>query len=98
MLTEYDATIAAVLECPRGVNLLLGLCQESNDDLTHRGIVCMRNMTCIASGDIGARARDAVRQVGAVDTLKGCLQRTSNPVILQAGMEALKPLVEQSAG
>ena len=98
MLTEYDAAIAAVLERPRGVNLLLGLCQESNDDLMHRGIVCMRNMTCLASGDIGARARDTMRRVGAVDMLKTSLQRTSNPLIRQAGMEALKPLVEQSAG
>lgn len=98
MLTEYDAAIAAVLERPRGVNLLLGLCQESNDDLIHRGIVCIRNLTCTASGDIGSRARDAVRQNNGVDTLKNCLKRCSNPSILQAGVEALKPLVEQSAG
>ncbi|CRG84291.1 Ring assembly protein 3 [Talaromyces islandicus] len=95
MLTEYDAAIAAVLERPRGVNLLLGLCQESNDDLVHRGIVCIRNLTCTASGDIGSRARDAVKQNNGVDTLKSCLKRCSNPSILQAGVEALKPLMEQ---
>ncbi|KAL1987023.1 hypothetical protein VTN96DRAFT_4897 [Rasamsonia emersonii] len=98
MLTEYDAAIAAVLERPRGVNLLLSLCQENNDDLVHRGVVCIRNLTCAASGDVGARARDAVRQNRGIDTLKGCLQRSSNPAILQAGVEALKPLVEQTAG
>jgi hypothetical protein len=98
MLTEYDAAIAAVLERPRGVNLLLSLCQENNDDLVHRGVVCIRNLTCAASGDIGVRARDAVRQNSGVDTLKGCLKRASNPAILQAGVEALKPLVEQNAG
>lgn len=37
MLTEYDAAIAAVLERPRGVDLLLGLCQEEDDALVHRG-------------------------------------------------------------
>jgi hypothetical protein len=98
MLTEYDAAIAAILERPRGVNLLLGLCGESNDDLVHRGIVCIRNLTCTASGDIGSRARDAVRQNNGVDILKNCLKRCSNPSILQAGVEALKPLVEQAAG
>ncbi|KAL1967930.1 hypothetical protein VTN77DRAFT_2347 [Rasamsonia byssochlamydoides] len=98
MLTEYDAAIAAVLERPRGVNMLLSLCQENNDDLVHRGVVCIRNLTCAASGDIGARARDAVRKNSGIDTLKGCLKRASNPAILQAGVEALKPLVEQSAG
>jgi len=30
--------------------------------------------------------------------LKGCLRRTTNPAVLQAGVEALKPLVEQNAG
>ena len=95
MLTEYDAAISAVLERPRGVNLLLGLCQENNDDLVHRGIVSVRNLTCIPSGDIGKRALDAVKQGNGVDILKGCLQRSSNPAILQAGVEALKPLVEQ---
>ncbi|KAH8705137.1 putative actin cytoskeleton organization protein [Talaromyces proteolyticus] len=97
MLTEYDAAIAAVLDRPRGVNLLLGLCQENNDDLVHRGVVCIRNLTCTASGDIGSRARDAVRQNNGIDTLKSCLKRCANPSILQAGVEALKPLVEQSA-
>ncbi|EED23300.1 actin cytoskeleton organization protein (Cro1), putative [Talaromyces stipitatus ATCC 10500] len=96
MLTEYDAAISAVLERPRGVNLLLGLCQENNDDLVHRGIVSVRNLTCIPSGDIGKRALDAVKQGNGVDILKSCLQRSSNPAILQAGVEALKPLVEQS--
>ncbi|PCH04608.1 UNC-45/Ring assembly protein 3 [Penicillium occitanis (nom. inval.)] len=95
MLTEYDAAISAVLERPRGVNLLLGLCQENNDDLVHRGVVSVRNLTCIPSGDIGKRALDAVKQGNGVDILKGCLKRSSNPAILQAGVEALKPLVEQ---
>lgn len=98
MLTEYDASIAAVLERPRGVNLLLGLCQESNDDLVHRGIVCIRNLTCTASGDIGSRARETVKKSNGVDILKNCLKRCSNPSILQAGVEALKPLVEQATG
>lgn len=97
MLTDYDAAVAAVLERPRGINLLLGLCQEDNDDLVHRGVVCVRNLTC-ASGDIGIRGRDAVKRSGGVDTLKGCLKRTSNPAVLQAGVEALKPLVEQNTG
>lgn len=95
MLTEHDAAVAAVLERPRGVNLLLSLCQEDNEDLVHRGVVCVRNLTCAASGDIGARGRDAVKRCGGIDTLKGCLKRTSNPAVLQAGVEALKPLVEQ---
>ncbi|KAJ5697706.1 hypothetical protein N7488_011390 [Penicillium malachiteum] len=94
MLTEYDAAIAAVLERPRGVELLLGLCQEDDDALLHRGAVCVHNLTC-ASGDIGARAKEAVRAAGGIEILTTCIKKTSNPAVLQAGVEALKPLVEQ---
>lgn len=97
MLTEFDAAVAAVLDRPRGANLLLGLCQEDDDSLVHRGIVCVRNLTC-ASGDIGVRGREAIKRSGGIDTLKGCLRRTTNPAVLQTGVEALKPLVEQNAG
>ncbi|KAJ5159948.1 uncharacterized protein N7482_006952 [Penicillium canariense] len=92
MLTEYDAAVAAVLERPRGVELLLGLCQEDDDALVHRGVVCVHNLTT-ASGDIGARARAAVQAAGGIDVLTTCLKKTSNPAVLQAGVEALKPLV-----
>lgn len=95
MLTEYDAAVAAVLERPHGVKLLLGLCQEDDDALVHRGVVCIRNLTCTASGDIGARAKEAVRAAGGIDILTACLKKTSNQAVLQAGVEALKPLLPQ---
>ncbi|KAF9253032.1 hypothetical protein DTO013E5_581 [Penicillium roqueforti] len=94
MLTEFDAAIAAVLDRPRGVELLLGLCQEDDDALAHRGVVCIRNLTCIATGDIGARAKAAVRAAGGIDVLTACLKKTKNQAVLQAGVEALKPLIE----
>jgi hypothetical protein len=99
-LTDADdfptrrAAGGAVLERPRGVDLLLGLCQEEDDSLVHRGAVCVRNLTCTASGDIGARAKEAVRAAGGIDILTACIKKTSNPAVLQAGVEALKPLVQ----
>jgi hypothetical protein len=93
MLTEYDAAVAAVLERPRGVELLLGLCQEDDDALVHRGVVCVHNLTT-ATGDIGARARAAVQAAGGIDVLTTCLKKTSNSAVLQTGVEALKPLVQ----
>ncbi|KAJ5279368.1 hypothetical protein N7478_004740 [Penicillium angulare] len=93
MLTEYDAAIAAVLDRPRGVALLLGLCQEGDDALLHRGAVCLRNLSC-ASGDIGSRAKEAVRTAGGIEILTACIKKTSNPAVLQSAVEALKSLVE----
>ncbi|KAF9886388.1 hypothetical protein FE257_011533 [Aspergillus nanangensis] len=94
MLTEFDAAIGAILERPRGVQLLLGLCQEDDEGLVHRGVACLRNMTCIASGDIGRRARDAIKDDGGVDILTGVLKQSKNTAVLQTGVEALKPLVQ----
>lgn len=95
MLTEYDAAVAAVLERPQGVKLLLGLCREDDDALVHRGVACVRNLTCTASGGIGARAKEAVHAAGGIDILTACLKKTSNPAVLQAGVEALKALLPQ---
>ncbi|KAL4890180.1 myosin-binding striated muscle assembly central-domain-containing protein [Aspergillus ambiguus] len=94
MLTEFDAAVAAVLDRPRGVQLLLGLCEEEDESLVHRGVACVRNLTSIASGDIGRRAREAVKAQGGVDILTRVLKQSKNTAILQTGVEALKPLVE----
>lgn len=98
MLTEFESAITAVLDRPRGVALLLGLCQDPDDGIQHRGVACVRNLTSLAPGEIGIRAREAVKSNRGVETLMGVLQRTSNPAVLQTGVEALKPLVEPSAG
>ncbi|KAF7715585.1 Uncharacterized protein PECH_006499 [Penicillium ucsense] len=95
MLTEFDAAVAAVLDRPGGVELLIGLCQDEDDALVHRGVVCLQNLTT-ASGDIGERARAAVRSAEGVEVLTTCLKKTSNPAIIQTGVEALKPLVQPS--
>lgn len=94
MLTEFDAAVAAILERPRGVQLLLGLCQEDDEGLVHRGVACVRNLASVASGDIGRRAREAVKAQGGVDILTKVLKQSKNTAILQTGVEALKPLVE----
>jgi protein unc-45 len=92
MLTEHDAAIASVLEVKRGVHILLGLCQDDNEEIVHRGLVCLRNLAC-ATGDIGQQARNAIQEEKGVDTLKACLRQWNNQAMLQAGVDALKPLV-----
>ncbi|GES59880.1 actin cytoskeleton organization protein [Aspergillus terreus] len=94
MLTEFDAAVAAILDRPRGVQLLLGLCQEEDEGLVHRGVACVRNLASVASGDIGRRAREAVKAQGGVDILTKVLKQSKNTAVLQTGVEALKPLVE----
>ncbi|KAL4975338.1 myosin-binding striated muscle assembly central-domain-containing protein [Aspergillus desertorum] len=94
MLTEFDPVIAGVLDRPRGVELLLNLCQEEDDGLIHRGVTCVRNLTCAASGDNRRRAIEAVKEAKGVGILSNMLEKTRNQLVLQIGVEALKPLVE----
>ncbi|KAL5002098.1 myosin-binding striated muscle assembly central-domain-containing protein [Aspergillus recurvatus] len=94
MLTEFDPVIAGVLDRPRGVELLLNLCQEEDDGLVHRGVTCLRNLTCAASGDNRRRAIEAAKRAKGVEVLSNMLKKTRNQLVLQIGVEALKPLVE----
>lgn len=93
MLTEHDAAVTGVLEVKRGVEILLVLCQDDNEDVVHRGVVCLRNIAC-ATGGIGQRARDLIKNEKGVETLKACLRQWNDQAMLQAGVDALKLLVQ----
>jgi protein unc-45 len=95
MLTEHDAAIASMLEIERSIPILLGLCQDDNEDIVHRGLVCVRNLSH-ASGDIGQRAKDSIKERRGVETLKACLQQSKNMALVRVGFDALKPLVEST--
>jgi hypothetical protein len=95
MLTqEPGASTNAILDIKRGPEILLGLCSEGEEEeVVHRGLVCLRNLSC-APEPAGTRARQALRELGGVEAMKACLRRTRNPAILQVGVEAMKALVK----
>jgi hypothetical protein len=95
MLTQEAITSTnAILDVKRGPEILLGLCSEGEEEaVVHRGLVCLRNLCC-APDPAGARARQALRGLGAVEVLTACLKRIRNPAILQVGVEAMKALVK----
>ena len=73
---------------------MLGLCSEGEEeDVVHRGLVCLRNLSC-APDPAGTRARQALHDLGAAEVLKACLKRTRNPAVLQVGVEAMKALAQ----
>jgi len=94
MLTEYDGAVLAILDRERGVEILLGLCgEDEEEEIVHRGVVCLRNVIC-ASGEVGARGRKKVKEQDGVHVLKEALKRSSNQEILQMRVEALKELIK----
>ncbi|EON61331.1 hypothetical protein W97_00544 [Coniosporium apollinis CBS 100218] len=91
MLTEWDQAVEAVLARERGVEILLGLCGEENEECVHRGVVCVGNLVS-APEEVGVRAREKVKAEGGVEILRELLGKTKNQEILRAGVEALKAL------
>ena len=90
MLTGWDAAVEAVLKRDRGVKILLGLCADEDEEgLRHRGIVCVRNIIC-ASGQVGRAGIDKVKEEGGAVVLREMLKQTTNPEVLEVGVEALK--------
>lgn len=91
MLTEWDAAVTAVLEKERGVQVLLGMCEDDSDEMRHRGFVCVLNIIS-APGEVGVRGVKAVKDGNGPELLKGALRRSRNQEILGLGVEVLKKL------
>lgn len=91
MLTEWDTAVEAVLKRDKGVELLLSLCKDPDEEILHRGVVCIRNLCC-APGDAGEKGKEAVKQKGGKEVLVECLKQSRNQAVLESGVEALKAL------
>jgi hypothetical protein len=91
-LTEWDTAVNAILERDRGVTLLLALCKEDQEELRHRGVVCILNMLT-APGKVGEWGIKKVQEEGGVDALKECLKKSRSQEVLEITVEALKRLL-----
>ena len=103
MVTEFEGAAQAILdrrgtsnegeEGVKGVEALLGLCQDEDAGVVHRGVVCVRNMV-VLEGPVGVRAKDAVKEAGGVQTLQQVLRGSKDRAVLEVGVEALKVLMD----
>ncbi|KAF8862176.1 ARM repeat-containing protein, partial [Acephala macrosclerotiorum] len=91
-LTEWDTAVNAILERDRGVPLLLQLCKEDEEELRHRGVVCILNVVS-APGKVGEWGITKVREAGGLDALKECLRKSRSQDVLEITVEALKKLL-----
>jgi hypothetical protein len=90
MLLSVDLAVVELLKQPKGVDFLLGLCQDENEDIRYRGVVCLRSVV-----DVGADGVEALKKAGAVETLKGVLKESRRQEVLGVGVETLKILLGQ---
>ncbi|KAK6598746.1 actin cytoskeleton organization protein [Botrytis cinerea] len=91
-LTEWDTAVKAILERERGVNLLLALCTEEEEEIRHRGAVCILNILT-APNKVGEKGREIVKENAGLECLKECLKKSRNQQVLEITVEALKKLI-----
>ncbi|KAI5362655.1 putative armadillo-like helical, UNC-45/Cro1/She4, central domain-containing protein [Septoria linicola] len=93
MLTEWDSAVTAVLDHKKGVELLVGMCEDESDEMKHRGFACVNNLVS-APADVGERAVKVLKDEadGHLDAMKDALRKTKNQDVLALGVEVLKQL------
>ena len=92
MLTEWDQAANAILQHQRGVNILLDLCVDENDDVKHRGLVCILNLIS-SPADIGVKGWEKVVQLNGEKEIKKGLRSCREPNVMAVGVEVLKAVM-----
>lgn len=88
ILTEHPPVVERLLGFERGIEIILRLCEEENEGVLHRGLVCVDNMVS-ANKTAGEKFRNA----GAVEKVTASLKRVKDRTVLAVGVETMKALV-----
>nr|POE71830.1 ring assembly protein 3 [Quercus suber] len=94
MLTEWDAAVIAVLNARdgKGVEILIDMCKDDNDDIKHRAFVSVSNVVS-APGKGGIVGVEKVRAADGLVAIREALKQTRNSEVLRLGVEILKKLM-----
>lgn len=94
MLTEWDAAVTAVMAARdgKGVEILIEMCGDENDEIKHRGFACLNNVVN-APEQVGAEGINKVKTARGGEVIKESLKGTRNPEVLRLGVEVLKRLI-----
>lgn len=93
-LTSFDSVVTSIIKRDRGVQIILTMCVDDNEDLRHRGVVTILNMVT-TEGKVGEDSREKIKAEGGVETLKESLKKSRRPEVLQVTVQALKTLMGQ---
>jgi hypothetical protein len=89
MLLSVDLAVLEFLKQEKNVEWLLGLCQDEDEGIRYRGVVCLRSVVDVKEGLEKCKAK------GAVETLKVVLKESRSQEVLGIGVETLKVLLGQ---
>lgn len=97
VLTQWDVGVRCILEQQKGVGFVLNMCTEPEEEMRHRGVVCVHNML-EAPGDAGQLALLKLKEEGAVDKIKETLKLSRSQEVLEIAVECLKHLLGGGSG
>ena len=92
-ITEFEGAVKGILRRDRGIDILLALCEDDNEEIIHRGVVCIRNLVLL-DGQMAIEAKVKLKELKAVEILRAALQGMKNRAVMETGVEALKALME----
>jgi hypothetical protein len=87
MLLSVEEAVTALLAQDRGIEFLLGLCKDEDEDVRYRGIVCVRSVAEAKEG------LDGLRKAGAEGVVKKALRESRRQEVLGVGVEVVKMLM-----
>lgn len=86
LLTCGEITVEPLLQQEKGVEFLVGLVEDGDEEVRHRGVVCLHS---VAEVERGLRA---VREKGGVEVVERALGEAKSAVVVQACRDALAVL------
>ena len=99
ILTQWDVGVRSLLETEggKGVKAVLRMATEPEEEMRHRGVVCVHNMV-EAPGDAGKLAMIKLKEEGAVEKIKETLKLSRSQEVLEIAVECLKHLMGGGSG
>lgn len=89
MLLSVDLAVVEFLKQDKNIEWLLGLCQDEDESIRYRGVVCLRSVVDVEEG------KERCKGKGVVETLKVVLKESRSQEVLSVGVETLKILLGQ---
>lgn len=90
-LLSYDLAVEAFLQQEKGVDFLLEMCMDEEEDIRYRGVACLRGVV----GEGGKQGIEKVKSNGGIETVKALLKESRRQEVLALGVETLKILLGQ---
>ncbi len=88
-VTQFEGAVNSILSKERGVEILLGLCEDEDEDIVHRGVVCILNIVSIDE-EIGVRAQVKVKELAGAEILMAVSQDAKSPEVHELVKQTLK--------